>query len=139
MTENQEKILKSYELAFLVKEETDAPAVEAMVKAREGAVKAVAPLKRTALAYKIKKESSAFFGVLNVEMEAAEAKALEHDLQMSPIVLRSLLVIPDPIDTGKRPTGPRTPSAEGAAPRKKEEVAGLSNEILQKQIEELAA
>lgn len=138
MTENQDKILKSYELAFLTKEEADAQSVEAAVKSRGGTVKSSAPLKRTALAYKIKKESSAFFGVLSVEMEPAEAKALEHDLQMNSVVLRFLLIIPDPIDTGKRPSELRAPATDGA-PRKREEVPGLSNEILQKQIEELAA
>lgn len=138
MTEQIEKTLKMYELAFLIKEEEQAPAVEALVKARGGEIKSAAPLKRTALAYKIKKESSAFFGVLNIEMEPENAKALEHDLQMSPVVLRSLIVVPDSVETGKKKqTGSRA-SAGSDAPRKKEDTE-LSNEVLQKQIEELAA
>lgn len=140
---------KDYEIAFLLSEETDLKGLLDILKQHEATITFEAPLKKIALAYEIKKQSSAHFGFIRFTALPAQIPNLEQVLVLHQPVLRSLIVTYIP----GRATVPRDPSAvpvmtttslADATPVVVEPVATpsshslpLSNEDLEKKIEEI--
>lgn len=145
-----EKDNKTYELAVLVKTEDDLPLVMALVRQHKGEVVMEPRTKKLALAYEIKKHKEAVFAYCHLKASGEEMKSLEHDLNTSPTVIRSLVIAsPAPVGSGdgqtmmstgdptkRRTRVMRSPSStmgevKPAAPKP------LSNEALEKKIEEI--
>lgn len=140
---DKESNKKDYEISFLCKEEGGPEELRKFVLRSGGEILLEGPVERIALAYKIKKESTAYFGYFHFAMEPAEAKALEHDLNTAPFVLRYLIVTPPfqkmkPRGMGRPKTkGQQAPEPTATAEKKSVESLPLSNEALEKKIEEI--
>ncbi|OGY98700.1 MAG: hypothetical protein A2855_00465 [Candidatus Liptonbacteria bacterium RIFCSPHIGHO2_01_FULL_57_28] len=134
--ENEDKLKKEYELAFLVNEESEAPGVVAALKAAGAEVHLEGPVRKIALAYEIKKQSAACFSFVQFEMEPAAAKALEGHLALRPEILRFMLITPPSAKARPYPQSavPQRPSAKPYEPKT---APTLSNEALEKKIEEI--
>ena len=157
-TETSEPIEKevetrAYEFSFLVKTEEDVVEVTKLLASHGAEVVTEGQVRHMQLAYPIEKQTEAFFGFLHARIASDQAKALEKDAQLNKTILRFLLVLlprtPQPAPPrprSERPTSvsPATPTTMGerelrpvrpAAP----ESAVLSNEELEKKIEEILA
>ena len=134
--DQEEIIKKEYELAFLVNEETDAPGIVEALKAAGAELRLEGPVRKVALAYKIKKQDSAYFGFVHFAMESAAAKSLEGVLALRPEILRYMIVTPPSVQAKpfQQSTGPRPPAAKPYEPKT---APALSNEALEKKIEEI--
>lgn len=135
--EQEDNLKKEYELAFLVKEDIDAAAVIAALKATGAEISLEGPVRKIALAYEIKKQTSASFGFAQFTMEPAAAKALEGFLSLRPEILRFMLITPPSAKAQPYPqsAGPARPAAKPYEP--KAAAPSLSNEALEKKIEEI--
>ena len=131
---------KEFEISYLLKDEGGASDVLKLLKQHDFVVDHENPVKKIALAYKIKKETSAYFGFAHFKGDPAEIKSLDHNLTSSQQVLRFLIITP-PFSTTKvvsqkpRPVKavkPKTETEERPAAN-----APLSNEALEKKIEEI--
>ena len=140
--EDIEKMKKEYEVGVLVRKEEDIPGVRRVVEQHGGEFITDFQAKKIALAYPIKREKEAIFAFSRFAAEPTEVKRLEHDLQTTNIVLRSLIMVPFKISrldaerAGKR----RTQVERQSAPVLQSHVPAtptLSNEALEKKIEEL--
>jgi len=128
---------KEYELAFLLKEETDAPSLIEALKEMGAEVELEGPVRKIALTYEIKKEKSAYFGFVQFFMEPALAKSLEATLNLRAELLRFLLMTP-PTAKGRPQPQAANPQRPAAKPYEPKAVAPvLSNEALEKKIEEI--
>lgn len=134
--ENQEQILREYEVAFLVRDEASAQDASARV-AQYGTITSQGAVKRLAFAYPVKKETSGFFGFLRLQALPEAITRLEKDFEMAQPILRVLVTrISDKKEGAAeegRPkrvmrTAPRAEAAPGGA---------LTNEALEKKIEEI--
>ncbi len=148
MTEREDNH-KDYEIAFLLSEESDLKGLLDILKQHEATITFEGPLKKIALAYEIKKQSSAHFGFIRFTAPPAQIPSLEQVLVLHQPVLRSLIVTYVP----GRATVPRDPSAvpviaaaslADATPVVVEPAVvtpghslPLSNEDLEKRIEEI--
>ena len=125
--------LKDYEISFLLRQEKEAEDVLKLLK-REGAeIISEGTLKKIPLAYKIKKQSEAYFGYLHFRMFKDKVKSLEKDILTTSAILRSLIVTPPFVRSKPEPRArPRiapAPAAQIGAP--------LSNEAIERKIEEI--
>lgn len=143
--EKQDKDTKEYEIGVLVRKEEDLPGVSALIREHEGEITGDFRAKRVALSYPIKKEKDAIFAFATFKAFGDGVKALEHDLNVRPDVLRSLIIIPPKVDPKdqvpreiphKRAVAPH-PAAQTAEPKKPQASWPLSNEALEKKIEEI--
>jgi len=145
-----EKDKKEYELAVLVKTEEDLAAVTALIRQHNGEMVFEFRPKKLALAYEIKKNTEAIFAYCNFHAAPEEAKALESDLNVKAEVIRFMVIAsPAPAESTERqamPPGamPRRPRVMrpvsndvAAAPAKPAPSKPLSNEALEKKIEEI--
>jgi ribosomal protein S6 len=139
--EDAEKIKKEYEIGVLVRKEDDLAAVRRAVEQHGGESIQDFQAKKIALSYPIEKEKEAIFAFARFRAEAAEVKQLEHDLTTTNVVLRSLIVIPPKAgrseggDEAKKWNRTSRPSAP--APEARASTHVLSNEALEKKIEEM--
>lgn len=137
---DKEIIKKDYEISFLCREEKGPEEVLRLVKRSGGEVATEGPVERIALAYKIEKESSAYFGFFHFSFSPSDMKALEHDLTTSPAVLRYLIITPPFVKAKSKGTGkprPQAPTSDFAPEKKQVPTLPLSNEALEKKIEEI--
>ena len=140
----EEKITKEYELAFLGQEENAAQKVAELVTRLGGEIILQGPVERIALEYKIKKAASAYFGYFHLRMIPVQIEELKKELNVFSPLLRFLIVTP-PFEKMKprsaRPTRPSSAPVGGQsqpeAPERKPETLPLSNEALEKKIEEI--
>lgn len=143
----EETTKKKYEISFLLKTEESLSEVFAILE-RYGAEieKKENLLKKIALAYRIKKYKEAFFGFVIFMAEPKDISLISKELNLNNEILRSLIVIPLKIEekpektTEEKKANPETP----AVALKKEEpeispekVSALSNEALEKKLEEI--
>lgn len=140
--EDIEKKIKEYEFAFLVREEAEGAAVVKLVEAHRGTITKEPNLKRITTAYKIHKESNVVFGFLRFQMEAEEVKKMEHALRIFPTIIRSLIMAHKAPKKSKgasfeRPKTPYVPIAKVMERKPATAQASLSNEALEKKIEEI--
>lgn len=141
--EETEKIQKEYEMGVLVRKEEDLATVRAAIEQHRGIFSAEFQTKKIALAYPIEKETDGFFAFCRFSAEPADVKQLERDLLNEPMVLRSLIVVPfkmshrEAIGLSKKHGKSQGHSAPPAAPSPAPFVQTLSNEALEKKIEEM--
>jgi ribosomal protein S6 len=139
---------KDYELAVLIKDEAHLPAVAALVREHSGEMLADFRAKKLALAYAIKKETEAIFAYAHIRALGDAVKTLEHELNIRNDVLRSLLVLlPRPAKVREEvasheavtPVVPKrtSPTRSAPMPESRQSAGPLSNEALEKKIEEI--
>ena len=130
-----------YELGFLVREE-NSELVKNILQKNKAAVYEESALMKVALAYPIKKEKMAFFGYCRFTGLPETAVAIKEALKFEPAVLRAIFIKL----SGNASKSTRLVSAENkrpAARRREAEIkkesgeGGLSNEDLEKKIEEI--
>lgn len=126
---------REYELGFLLKEEEGITVIRDLIARLGGSISFESEIRRIMLAYPIKKEQGAFFGFIYFSMLPEHTKELKHELQLASAVLRTLIV-KDPIKK-EYPSG-----GEGRGPRREEreekkEVPAVTNEELEKKLEEI--
>lgn len=135
---------KAYELSFLSKDEKGGSEVLELVKRLGGKIVLEGPFERISLAYPIKKEISAFFGFFHFRAAPDIVCVIDRDLRAHPSILRFLIVsfvyAKQKLREDMRPR-PRT-SMPVQLPverieRKPAEPLPLSNEALEKKIEEI--
>ena len=125
--------LKDYEISFLLGQEKDVEDVLKLLKREEAQIIFEGTLKKIPLAYKIKKQSEAYFGYFHFRMSRDKIKSLGKDLLTASTILRFLVVTPPFVRPKPEPRA-RTriapaPAAQVGAP--------LSNEALERKIEEI--
>lgn len=143
----KDKEKKEYEIGVLVKNETDLPGIIAMIREHKGEVTADFRAKKIKLEYPIKKETEAIFAYANFEADGETAKSLEKTLLITPQVLRSLIVVAQKVEVKqpaerpldeKRASAPRASGGATASSESRSQHAWpLSNEALEKKIEEI--
>lgn len=127
---------KEYELGYLIKDEAVTGAGLELVRAAGADIRQEGPVNRIHLAYPVKKQTEAFFGFVQFAMEPEKAKQLENTLRMDGRILRSLLITPPPVKEKRRIGEPREAAPRTYEPREPR-VMPLSNEALEKKIEEI--
>lgn len=129
----EDKEFKSYEVAFLVKTEEAAGGVFKLVESYGGEFMGEPQVRPMALAYEVGGVRQAYFCVCQTKLPIGEAKNLENSFRTHKEVLRFLVILlPKAAPAGKGRVRPVKPSV----PEKKEP-ATLSNEALEKKIEEI--
>ncbi len=148
---NEEKDKKEYELALLLKSEDNLAGVLTLVGTHNAEGVTEARAKRLQLAYEIKKHTEAVFVYFTFKMFGDDMKALEHDLNTHADVLRFMVIAsPAPAERNatsamppreeRRPRSSTPYSTPAAAPSEAPRPAAskpLSNEALEKKIEEI--
>lgn len=124
---------KEYEISFIL----TAPEAEkslADVLAKNGAeVYFQKPAAEVRLAYKIKRHTSGWFGFYHFRMNPENVKEVRQALQLTPDVLRSLILTPPVKIVTEQPMSTLRPSADS----KKPTAPILSNEALSEKLEEI--
>lgn len=137
MTEADIKDKKSYEISYLIKEESDAGEVLRLLKQYEAEVTEESSPKRFLLAYPIKGETAALFGYVQFTASPENMPALDKNLKTNSRIIRFLLTTP-PIEKEKiispRPVSPATSPTK---PESTKSTLPLSNEALERKIEEI--
>jgi ribosomal protein S6 len=153
---NEEKDKKEYELALLLKSEDNLPGVVALVNQHNAEGMTEPRAKRLQLAYEIKKLNEAVFVYFTFKMFGDDMKALESDLNQRAEVLRFMVIAsPAPAErpssgmmphdrrssapshSGSSSSSRPTPRASVNAEPKPAASRPLSNEALEKKIEEI--
>ncbi|MDO8504412.1 MAG: 30S ribosomal protein S6 [Candidatus Liptonbacteria bacterium] len=141
--ENPDK--KQYEISFLLKEEGGAGTISKFIKDLGGALELEGPVAKITLAYPIEKEKQGYFGYFHFSLAPGEVKNLEHEMETNPEILRHLIITPPFKKVAPRPrmdTGVRTISKAPVAPTSRQPEPArasetLTNEDLEKRIEEI--
>lgn len=147
---------KEYEVAFVAAAEDGAAAVEKELVAHGCAVSGKGTLAAIKLAYPIKKHTSGFFGYYWFVAPADAVKKLHDVLAVAPSILRFLIVTPPVKVTVRESHQPRERSAQAktmtsavsaektaeqtlrvSAPTSARAPEALSNELLEKKLEEI--
>ncbi len=143
---DKEKDNKKYEIGFLAKEEGFKNKLVKLVGDFGGEVIDNGGLSRIKLAYPIKKETSAFFGYFYFSIQPEAIKKISDNLKLNSEILRHIIISTPVIQQAiqsvlKRPR--RVFSSEipvvtaPMAPRKPKPQPVLSNEALEKKLEEI--
>jgi len=143
-----EEIHKKYEISLMLRSEEASESVSAFIKNQGGEILESSPLQKIKLAYPIKKEMNALFLSVVAKLEPEKILAVDQGLRLMPGVLRFLIITPPilkeerterPARYGKpkselpsKPEEPKEPRP--AAPS---EPAVLTNELLEKKLEEI--
>ncbi|MEK9186380.1 MAG: 30S ribosomal protein S6 [Patescibacteria group bacterium] len=130
----EEKQSKEYEISFLVTQEAERSAVDAVLKAAGAQVSYQEPLREIRLAYPMGKHVSAFFGFYYFKSESSAIANINGALKLKPEVIRFLIITPPvPRKTRERVNGkPTAPQIVEPRPP-----AELSNEALSQKLEEI--
>lgn len=132
---------KDYEISFLVKDEADAENVARLLKQHGAEIATGGSLKPLVLAYKIKKQTHAYFGYAHFSALPSALPALQRDLETNPLILRFLVITPPFMRMRTY-----TPRMKPSSPVRQSVSLGdmtppsslpLSNEALEKKIEEI--
>ena len=147
---NEDKDRKEYELALLLKSEEDLAGVIKLAGQHNAEGVSEPRAKRLQLSYEIKGHTEAVFASLIFKAFGDEVKALEQELALRPEVLRSLVVktpkpskhpvgtgIPSAAPVEKYPRTASRPGTPSVEPRHEASSKPLSNEALEKKIEEI--
>ncbi|HVN26047.1 MAG TPA: 30S ribosomal protein S6 [Candidatus Paceibacterota bacterium] len=136
---------KEYEISFLVASEPETQGVLALIGQHGGELSSELKARNLALAYEIKKHREAVFAYVNFKAYPEEAKSLEGDLNARQDVLRFMVIASPaaaekPVMLGgpmrhRRPMRGAAPAAD--APSRPQAPRPLSNEALEKKIEEI--
>ncbi|MGC9968133.1 MAG: 30S ribosomal protein S6 [Minisyncoccia bacterium] len=138
---DEEKDKKIYELALLLKSESDAARVLELVRQHNGETVSEPRIKKLALAYKIKGMTEAMFMSYVVRMTGEDAKQIERDLGMREEIIRFLVLVAPPQAERQPLTAPPFPLPKRGRPpveARPPVPSPLSNEALEKKIEEIS-
>ncbi len=142
---------KNYEIAFLAKSEEERKEIINILEQHKFSIIGEGQVSRIKLAYPIKKENFAYFGYLHFSGEPASVVKLTEKLKTNSKILRFSVVpqiVPEKEEEGRsfreqRPTRPEHPiESEAFKPtsqpaKKPAKVEALSNEALEKKLEEI--
>ncbi len=142
---NMGKDNKKYEIGFLAKEEGFKDKLVKLVGDFGGEIIDSGDLSRIKLAYPIKKETSAFFGYFYFSIQPEAVKKISENLKLNSEILRHIIISTPVIQqaiqsVSKRPRrafSPEIPTAASAVPKKPKAQPILSNEALEKKLEEI--
>jgi len=147
MSTVEEKDKKSYELGFLIDSEEDFAHVIKMLKESGVDVTFESPLQKVSLAYPIKKRITAHFGYVYFDADPSVAPKIEAGLRLDKkfvrFILLSPIIISKPAPTGgyrgqkTRPEQPLEKPIQEEKHREAEKQPVLSNEALEKTLEEI--
>lgn len=143
MEETKDK--KEYEIGFLVKNESDAQTIRQFLVEHGAEIISEGLPKEINLAYKIKKETKAWFGFFRFQIEPTTTVFLKKELRTFSFVLRFLIL--RSVKKAPSPTvsAPKKKKLTKTFPRAKEKSqleekappSPLSNEEIEKKIEEI--
>ena len=139
MDEARENV-KQYEISFLAKEEADVRHGLDLLRRHGAEITLEGSVERITLAYPITHEAGAHFGYAHFAMVAGDLPALTRDLRTSRAFIRFLVITPPFAKQAPRPSPrPRIREAVGvpAMPPERQTALPLSNEALEKKIEEI--
>jgi len=133
---------KQYEIAVLLTAEDSVNAVTRLFGQHQIEVREAGQLKKVALSYPVKKATQAFFGYFYVSAAPSSATSLEKDFRNQAGVLRSLILNipkqkPDMGDGRDRKPFMRRPAPSSSAAPEMKPRKPLSNEAIEKKIEEI--
>lgn len=142
--ENQDRDKKDYELGVLVASEDDLAGVATLVRQHNAEALSNPRAKKLALAYEIEGKKEAVFAYWNFRAFGEDVKNMERDLNRKAEVMRSLILIA-PAPSMEREMPPFTPMTRkprttrtSPPPQETKIPSGpLSNEALEKKIEEI--
>lgn len=126
---------KKYEISFLIRDEAETPELLKILKQHGAEILFEGHLRKINLAYKIRKEASAYFGYLHFSAAPGAIAGLEEALRTKVSILRYLIVTP-PFARMKSQQRERPREAAPASPAQLSAMP-LSNEALEKKIEEI--
>lgn len=133
--------LKNYEIAFLIKNESGVPDLLKLMKQYGAEISFEGQLRKIALAYKIKNETQAYFGYFHFTMSPEKIKTFDKDLKSNPMVVRSLIITPPFVKASEPAARTKKETVEykeyKAAPLSPKSALPLSNEELEKKIDEI--
>lgn len=149
--DESEKDPKIYELSVLLKTEDELPAVVDFLAQHSATLQGEMKAKKQAFAYPVKKIKEGVFAYCLFTALPESAKTIEKDITRQPNILRSLIIAEPPaaekrspmppdfaarrrMRPSPRPTGP---APAPAIPRPESSTGTLSNEALEKKIEEI--
>ncbi|MFZ3132929.1 MAG: 30S ribosomal protein S6 [Desulfosporosinus sp.] len=124
---------KVYELAFLLKDPSLDKVVLDFLAQHKAVVIDQSPINSIKLAYPIKKHVTGFFGVINLEAEPDNIKALSTALNLSADVLRFLIIAVPSVKKSSERTEPRKVNKTEATTSN----SVLSNKDLEDKLEEI--
>ncbi len=141
-----EKEQKKYEISFLVKNENGQQEIIKTLESHQALIIDSGNISRISLAYQIKKETGAYFGYLHFSANTDKIKNISDDLVLNQEVLKFLIITP-PIAKMIRMAGPmgsrivkktfQPKEMEKTEIKKLEPATTLSNEALEKKLEEI--
>jgi ribosomal protein S6 len=133
----KEESQREYEIAFLVRDEGEVGGISRLLAQHDAHVAFAGPVKKIALAYPVAKETHACFGYFHARMTPGQVPTLERDLEMNKNVLRVLIMkspfVRERTVSVSRPRGVSAPQR----PLEVRTSLPLSNEALEKKIEEI--
>ena len=132
--------IKQYEISFLAKEEADVKHGLDLLRRHGAEITLEGPVERITLAYPVSHETGAHFGYVHFAMAAGDLPSFTHDLRASRAFIRFLVVTPPFHKAAPRQAPrPRIREAAGAPamPPERQSTLPLSNEALEKKIEEI--
>lgn len=135
MRDSDEK--KEYEIAFLAKSEEAAKDLIGVIKAQGAEIVSESPVNKINLAYKIKKETSAYFGYAQFSALPENIKLMDDVLKNKGEILRYLIITPPYMKNKPRSIPPYRRSSKPVSEAKPQATMPLSNEALEKKIEEI--
>ncbi|RMD58116.1 30S ribosomal protein S6 [Candidatus Parcubacteria bacterium] len=145
----EDERVRSYELAYVVRSENGVSRILQIMKEQEGEIEFEGACNPLELAYPIKKIKKAYFGYFHLKLPSDKVENLAKALRMEEEVLRFLLITPPIVKREPRPRqgaglrgreqSARAQAREGGkeTAAKKPEKLPLSNEDLEKKIEEI--
>src|SRR3989344_445762 len=143
MNASMEHEPRTYEIGFLASDEGGAQAVLEALKRRGAEILLEGPVEKITLAYAVKHQTSAYFGYMHFRVAPDAVRVISDDAKGHTTILRSLVVTPPLMKPKPRWDGSklRQRAPIGAAPQQAPEAPKgpmpLSNEALEKQIEEI--
>lgn len=136
---------RTYEIGFLATEEGGAQAVLEALKRRGAEILLEGPVEKIALSYAVKHQTSAYFGYMHFRVAPDAVRVIADDVKGHAAILRSLVVTPPlmkpkPRWEGSKLRPQRVPvgtAPQQPMPEAPKSSLPLSNEALEKQIEEI--
>ncbi|HEY4523738.1 MAG TPA: 30S ribosomal protein S6 [Candidatus Paceibacterota bacterium] len=139
---------KKYELSLMLKTEEAVESVLLLIKNQDGVVLEKSLIQKAKLTYPIKKETNAFFFSVVLSLLPEKVLALDRELKLLRDVLRFLIITPPIVkeERSERPqrlVKPRPESSQKPeeyrehAVTKEKEPEVLTNELLEKKLEEI--
>ena len=131
----EEKLVRSYEISYLLGAEEDVEVIVNLLSEFGAEIVNEGTINEIRLAYPIKKKTYAHFGYLRFDLEPSEVKKLHDSLELNDKVIRFLIITPPFVKaqpTNKRRMQELKPRRQEAAPKSE-----LSNVDLEEKLEEI--